>query len=273
MTSEHDHDRRHIPAQPVRRRSTRRSPVRSRRTTAGSTPTAACNGRTITDIVHDDQYNPSKTSGQGEEARRDGSGLRDRRQPRDCARRSPRGTTSTSKKVPQVLLATGDSYWGTCMASGAFKPQPYCKKPKPWTMGWQPDYPGEAKIYAKYILAHKPEREDRDPVPGRRLRPELPRRVQEGASAASTGHQIVDARVVHRRRQRRTSWPPTSVRSRRDGADTRRAVLDAEPRRSARSSRWAALHWTPLTCTSTTSRRTGCFMLSAEAHGANARTA
>ena len=60
------------------------------------------------------------------------------------------------KAVPQVLLATGDSYWGTCMASGAFKPQSYCATPKPWTIGWQPDYPSEAKLYAKYILAHKP---------------------------------------------------------------------------------------------------------------------
>jgi branched-chain amino acid transport system substrate-binding protein len=59
------------------------------------------------------------------------------------------------QKVPQVLLATGDSYWGTCMASGAFKPQPYCKTPKPWTIGWQPTYPSEARMYAKYILAHK----------------------------------------------------------------------------------------------------------------------
>jgi branched-chain amino acid transport system substrate-binding protein len=52
-------------------------------------------------------------------------------------------------KVPQVLLATGDAYWGNCVhhsCSGSTKP---------WTMGWQPDYPGEAKLYAKYILAHK----------------------------------------------------------------------------------------------------------------------
>ncbi|MDX6480519.1 MAG: branched-chain amino acid transport system substrate-binding protein [Gaiellaceae bacterium] len=59
------------------------------------------------------------------------------------------------RKVPQALLATGDSYWGTCMASGAFKPQPYCQTPKPWTIGWQPDYPGEARLYAKYVFAHK----------------------------------------------------------------------------------------------------------------------
>src|SRR5438067_5588535 len=43
------------------------------------------------------------------------------------------------KKVPQVLVATGDSFWGTDY------------KKYPWTIGWQPDYPGEAKIYAKFI--------------------------------------------------------------------------------------------------------------------------
>ena len=57
---------------------------------------------------------------------------------------------TNSKKVPQVLLATGDSYWGFCAhrscAGGT----------KPWTTGWQPDYPGEAKIYGKYILANMP---------------------------------------------------------------------------------------------------------------------
>jgi len=52
-------------------------------------------------------------------------------------------------KVPQVLLATGDAYWGNCVHHA-------CQGgTKPWTMGWQPDYPGEAKLYAKYILKHK----------------------------------------------------------------------------------------------------------------------
>ena len=51
--------------------------------------------------------------------------------------------------VPQVLLATGDAYWGNCVHH-------VCQgSTKPWTMGWQPDYPGEAKLYAKYILSHK----------------------------------------------------------------------------------------------------------------------
>ena len=49
-----------------------------------------------------------------------------------------------SKKVPQVLLATGDSYWG------------FSAKKYPWTTGWQPDYPGEAKAYGRYIAANMP---------------------------------------------------------------------------------------------------------------------
>jgi branched-chain amino acid transport system substrate-binding protein len=53
-------------------------------------------------------------------------------------------------KVPQVLLATGDAYWGNCVH------HPCQGSAKPWTMGWQPDYPGEAKLYAKYILKNKP---------------------------------------------------------------------------------------------------------------------
>jgi branched-chain amino acid transport system substrate-binding protein len=48
------------------------------------------------------------------------------------------------KKVPQVLIATGDSYWG------------FSAKKYPWTIGYQPDYPGEAKIYGKYIAANMP---------------------------------------------------------------------------------------------------------------------
>jgi branched-chain amino acid transport system substrate-binding protein len=61
-----------------------------------------------------------------------------------------------SKAVPQVLLATGDAYWGLCRPQQNFKPVPgVCPKPKPWTFGWQPAYTGEAKLYAKYMLNHK----------------------------------------------------------------------------------------------------------------------
>src|SRR3954447_25891664 len=49
-----------------------------------------------------------------------------------------------SHKVPQVLIATGDSYWG------------FAYKKYPWTIGYQPDYPGEGKIYGKYIVKNTP---------------------------------------------------------------------------------------------------------------------
>jgi ABC-type branched-subunit amino acid transport system substrate-binding protein len=55
-----------------------------------------------------------------------------------------------SRKVPQVLLATGDSYWGFCARKKC------AGSVKPWTTGWQPDYPGESKIYGKYIAANMP---------------------------------------------------------------------------------------------------------------------
>src|SRR5581483_8756976 len=55
-----------------------------------------------------------------------------------------------SKKVPQVLLATGDSYWGFCVKKAC------AGSPKPWTSGWQPDYPGEGKVYGRYIAANMP---------------------------------------------------------------------------------------------------------------------
>jgi branched-chain amino acid transport system substrate-binding protein len=47
-------------------------------------------------------------------------------------------------KVPHVLLATGDSYWG------------FSYKKYPWTIGFQTDYPGESKIYGKYINKNMP---------------------------------------------------------------------------------------------------------------------
>jgi branched-chain amino acid transport system substrate-binding protein len=48
------------------------------------------------------------------------------------------------KKVPQLFVATGASKWGD--------PEHFH-----WTIGWQPDYRTEARIYAKYILKNKPD--------------------------------------------------------------------------------------------------------------------
>jgi branched-chain amino acid transport system substrate-binding protein len=46
--------------------------------------------------------------------------------------------------VPQVGIATGDSYWGLSY------------KRYPWTIGWEPDFPGEGKLYGEYIAANMP---------------------------------------------------------------------------------------------------------------------
>ena len=65
---------------------------------------------------------------------------------------SPLGTPSNSaiqkymnsKKVPQLFVATGATKWND-------------PKEFPWTMGWQPNYQSEARIYAKYLLKEKPD--------------------------------------------------------------------------------------------------------------------
>jgi len=48
------------------------------------------------------------------------------------------------KKVPQLFVATGATKFGDY-------------KNFPWTMGWQPTYQTEGRIYAKYILEHLPD--------------------------------------------------------------------------------------------------------------------
>lgn len=48
------------------------------------------------------------------------------------------------KKVPQMMVATGATKWND-------------PKANPWTMGWQPNYQGEAQIYAQHIIKTKPD--------------------------------------------------------------------------------------------------------------------
>jgi len=47
--------------------------------------------------------------------------------------------------VPQVLLATGDSYWGSQY------------KKYPWTIGYNPSYPGESRLYGQFIRNKVPQ--------------------------------------------------------------------------------------------------------------------
>jgi ABC-type branched-subunit amino acid transport system substrate-binding protein len=48
-----------------------------------------------------------------------------------------------AKKVPQIFVSTGAAKWND-------------PKNFPWTMGWQPSYQVEARIYAAYILKNYP---------------------------------------------------------------------------------------------------------------------
>jgi branched-chain amino acid transport system substrate-binding protein len=101
------------------------------------------NGRKIDFTILDDAYDPSKTVPLAQQLVE---------QSKVFAVVGSLGTAPglatwgylNQRKVPQVLLATGDSYWG------------FSRKKYPWTTGWQPDYPGEAKVYGKYIAANMP---------------------------------------------------------------------------------------------------------------------
>jgi branched-chain amino acid transport system substrate-binding protein len=101
------------------------------------------NGRKIRLISLDDGYSPAKTV---EQTRK----LVEQEQVAFIF--SPLGTpTNTAiqkylneRKVPQLFVATGASKWAD-------------PKHFPWTMGWQPSYATEARIYGRYILEHKPD--------------------------------------------------------------------------------------------------------------------
>ena len=96
------------------------------------------NGRKINFEILDDGYDPSRTVPAATQlVEKDGV----------FAVFGSLGTAPTlatwgylnSHKVPQVLVATGDSYWG------------FSYKKYPWTIGYQPDYPGESKLYGRYL--------------------------------------------------------------------------------------------------------------------------
>src|SRR6201994_192636 len=100
------------------------------------------NGRKIKFISYDDGYSPPKTVEQARKLVEDDEVL---------LIFNPLGTPSNSaiqkylnaKKGPQIFVSTGAAKWEYQMIF-------------PWTMGWQPSYQVEARIYAKYILQNYP---------------------------------------------------------------------------------------------------------------------
>ncbi len=100
------------------------------------------NGRKINFISYDDAYSPPKAVEQARKLVESDEVL---------FIFNSLGTPSNSaihkymnaKKVPQLFVATGATKWND-------------PKDFPWTMGWQPNYQSESRIYAKWLLQEKP---------------------------------------------------------------------------------------------------------------------
>ncbi|MBV8425747.1 MAG: ABC transporter substrate-binding protein [Hyphomicrobiales bacterium] len=101
------------------------------------------NGRKINFISYDDAYSPPKTV---EQARKlvESDGVLLIFQSLGTASNTAIQRYMNSKKVPQLFVATGATKWGD-------------PKNFPWTMGWQPVYQSESRIYAKYIRDNYPD--------------------------------------------------------------------------------------------------------------------
>ncbi len=101
------------------------------------------NGRKINFISYDDAYSPPKTVEQVRKLVESDEVL---------FVFSTLGTPSNTaiqrylnaKKVPQLFVATGATKWND--------PTHY-----PWTIGWQPNYQSEMRIYAEYLVRNHPE--------------------------------------------------------------------------------------------------------------------
>jgi branched-chain amino acid transport system substrate-binding protein len=101
------------------------------------------NGRKVTFISYDDAYSPPKTV---EMTRK----LVEEDQVFLTAGATGTPTNSAiwrymnTHQVPQLFVSTGATKWDD-------------PKGHPWTIGWQPNYQSEGRIYAAYVLKNKPD--------------------------------------------------------------------------------------------------------------------
>ncbi len=100
------------------------------------------NGRKITFITLDDGYNPAKTVEQTRKLVEQEEVLL-LFQTLGTPPNSAIHKYMNDKKVPMLFVATGATKWGD-------------PKNFPWTMGYQPNYQSEAKVFAAHILETKP---------------------------------------------------------------------------------------------------------------------
>src|SRR5436853_1496874 len=100
------------------------------------------NGRKINFISYDDGYSPPKAVEQARKLVESDEVLfifQSLGTPSNTAIQK----YMNSKKMPQLFVATGATKWGDY-------------KHFPWTMGWQPNYQSESRIYTKYLMEHHP---------------------------------------------------------------------------------------------------------------------
>jgi branched-chain amino acid transport system substrate-binding protein len=100
------------------------------------------NGRKINFISYDDGYSPPKAVEQARKLVESDEVLlifQSLGTPSNTAIQK----YMNSKMVPQLFVATGATKWGD-------------PKNFPWTMGWQPNYQSEGRVYAQYILTNHP---------------------------------------------------------------------------------------------------------------------
>ena len=100
------------------------------------------NGRKVDFISYDDGFSPPKSV---EQARKliEGDEVLLVFQPLGTAPNVAIQKYLNGKKVPHLFIASGATRFGD--------PKNFA-----WTMGWQPNYQSEGRIYAKYILANHP---------------------------------------------------------------------------------------------------------------------
>ena len=100
------------------------------------------NGRKIKYISVDDGYNPARTVEMARKLVEEEEVLL-LFQPLGTPPNSAIHKYMNTKKVPHLFVATGATKWGD-------------PKNFPWTMGWQPNYQSESKIFVQHLLEAKP---------------------------------------------------------------------------------------------------------------------
>ncbi len=177
------------------------------------------NGRKINFISYDDAYSPPKAIEQARKLVESDEVL---------LIFQSLGTPSNSaimkymnaKRVPQLFVASGATKWGD-------------PKNFPWTMGFQPNYQSEGRIYARYILDHYPngkiavfwQNDDagKDQVKG--LRDGLGEKVS--MIIADKSYEVSDPTMIHRLSRCAIRARTSSSRGRRRRDRRRRSVRSA----------------------------------------------